>query len=62
MKAVETVRPSSRLLNDSCDFNDYVKIKLIENPETTCEYVNGMVMSAFREQDSLENPKVLVLT
>ena len=30
LKAVEQIRLSSKLLNDSMDLNDYVKIKIID--------------------------------
>ena len=44
--AVDNVRPSSRMLNDSMNFNSYIKIKIInylDNSKST--YVNGIVLS-----------------
>lgn len=45
-KAAEQVRPSSRLLNDSLDINQYIKIKIIDwRDQSKSAYVNGIVMT-----------------
>lgn len=65
-KAVEQVRPSSRLLNDSIDINQYIKIKIIDwKDQSKSAYVNGIVMSKNlsdkRMQQMLERPSILLL-
>lgn len=45
-KAVENVKPSSKLLNDQMNFNHYIKIKLINYVDNSMSsYINGIVMS-----------------
>jgi len=63
---VEQVRPSSRLLNDSIDINQYIKIKIIDwKDQSKSAYVNGIVMSKNlsdkRMQQMLERPSILLL-
>mmetsp|Transcript_25743 Transcript_25743/g.34397 ORF Transcript_25743/g.34397 Transcript_25743/m.34397 type:complete len:138 (-) Transcript_25743:4138-4551(-) len=42
--AVMTIRPSSRLLADSIDFNSFIKIVTVHHPnQEKCQYVNGFV-------------------
>lgn len=64
--AVQTIRPSSRLLNDSIDFNSFIKIITLEYPnQDKCQYVNGVVfkkdVAHRRMLTEIENPRVLVL-
>lgn len=66
VKAAERVRPSSRLLNDSMDFKQYVKIKLVEwKDNSLTKYVHGIVMSKNVSdrsmKTSIKNPTILVL-
>ena len=42
--AVMTIRPSSRLLADSIDFNSFIKIiNVHHHNQEKCQYVNGVV-------------------
>ena len=64
--AVQTIRPSSRLLNDSIDFNSFIKIITLEYPnQDKCQYVNGVVFKkdvAHRQMlTEIENPRGLIL-
>ena len=64
--AVMTIRPSSRLLNDSIDFNSFIKIVTIHhNNQEKCQYINGVVfkkdVASRRMRTSIENPKILLL-
>jgi hypothetical protein len=44
--AVDNVKPSSRLLNDTIDFNHFIKIKIINYTDNSkSAYINGIVMS-----------------
>lgn len=44
--AVDSVKPSSRLLNDPIDFNHFIKIKIINYADNSkSAYINGIVMS-----------------
>lgn len=66
VKAAERVRPSSRLLNDSMDFNNYVKIKIIEwKDNSLTKYVHGIVMSKNVSHTQMptqfKNPSIMVL-
>lgn len=66
LKAAENVRPSSRLLNDSLDINQYVKIKIIDwRDSTKSAYVNGIVMTKNladrRMQNQIQKPSILIL-
>lgn len=66
MKAVEAVKPSSRMLGDLMDINECIKIKLIDWKDSSkSAYVNGIVMSksiaSKRMQTTRINPKILLL-
>ena len=66
IKATERVWPSSKLLNDKMNFNDFVKIKVIEWKDSSMtRYVKGIVFSKTvadrRMQSDFENPKILLL-
>ena len=42
--AVMTIRPSSRMLADSIDFNSFIKIVTVQHAnQEKCQYVNGVV-------------------
>lgn len=42
IKAIRLVKPSTRLMNDTMDINDYVEIELIEHEDDSkCKYING---------------------
>ena len=65
--AVMTIKPSSRLLNDSIDFNDFIKIVTIEHiNQEMCQYVNGVVfkknVAHRRMRTSIDNPRILLLS
>ena len=65
--AVMTIKPSSRLLNDSIDFNSFIKIVTIEHiNQEKCQYVNGVAfkknVAHRRMRTSIENPRILLLT
>ena len=65
--AVLTIKPSSRLLNDSIDFNSFIKIVTIEHvDQQKCQYVNGVVfkknVAHRRMSTQIENPRILLLT
>jgi len=65
--AVSTVKPSSRLLNDSIDFNSFIKIVNIEYPnQDKCRYVNGVVfkknVAHRRMKTDVDNPRILLLS
>jgi hypothetical protein len=60
------VRPSSRLLNDSMNFNSFIKIKIINwEDNSRSAYVNGVVMSKNiadkRMKSNITNPSILLL-
>jgi len=64
--AVMTIRPSSRLLADSIDFNSFIKIVTIHHHnQEKCQYINGVVfkkdVSSRRMRTQIENPKILLL-
>ena len=66
MKAVEAVKPSSRMLGDPMDINECIKIKIIDwKDNSKSAYVNGIVMSksiaSKRMQTTRINPKILLL-
>lgn len=66
MQAVEQVKPSSRMLGDSMDINEYIKVKIIDwKDNSRCAYVNGIVMSksiaSKRMQTTIVNPRILLL-
>jgi hypothetical protein len=59
--AVDNVKPSSRLLNDPIDFNNFIKIKIINYADNSrSSYINGIVMSKNladkRMLDKIQNP------
>ena len=60
-KAVDNVKPSSRLLGDSMDFNNFIKIKIVNYADNSkSSYINGIVMSKNladkRMQKGINNP------
>lgn len=64
--AVMTIRPSSRLLADSIDFNSFIKIiNVHHHNQEKCQYVNGVVfkkdVASRRMRTQIENPKILLL-
>ena len=64
--AVQTIRPSSRLLNDSINFNSFIKIIILEYPnQDKCSYVNGVVfkkdVAHRRMLTDIDNPRILIL-
>ena len=66
--AVESVKPSSRLLGDAMNFNKYIKIKIINHIDNSRScYVKGVVLSKnladkrIMQQKGRENPKILLL-
>lgn len=66
-KAVTTVKPSSRLLNDSMDFTNFIKIKLIEwKNSQKSQYINGVVISHNvadkRMRTEIEDPRLLLIS
>lgn len=61
-----TIRPSSRLLADSINFNSFIKIVTIHHHnQEKCQYINGVVfkkdVASRRMRTQIENPKVLLL-
>ena len=66
MQAVEKVKPSSRMLGDMMDINEYIKVKVIDwRDNSKSQIFNGFVMSksiaSKRMQTTLVNPKILLL-
>ena len=66
MKAVEQVKPSSRMLGDPMDINECIKVKIIDwKDNSKSQYVNGIVMSksiaSKRMQTTRINPRILLL-
>ena len=64
--AVDNVKPSSRMLNDSMNFNSFIKIKIINwKDNTKSAYINGIVMSKNladkRMKSEIQNPLILLL-
>lgn len=64
--AVESVKPSSRLLGDDMNFNNYIKIKIINYKDNSKSvYVNGVVLSKNladkRMEHKKDNPRILLL-
>ena len=46
MQAVEKVKPSSRMLGDMMDINEYIKVKVIDwRDNSKSQIFNGFVMS-----------------
>lgn len=65
-QAVESIRPSSRILNDTMNLNDFVKIKLINwKDQSMSQYVNGVVMTKNladrRMKSQFTSPNILLL-
>ena len=61
-KAVEQVRPSTKLLDDSMNINDYVKVKCIEHENISLtKYIQGHVMTYPWEGSTCKNPTILLL-
>lgn len=65
--AVMTIKPSSQILNDSIDFNSFIKVIPIEYADQSkCQYVNGVVfkkdVANRRMRTSIEDPRVLLLS
>ena len=64
--AVEQVKPSTRMLNDLMEINEYIKIKLIDwkDQGKSC-YINGIVMSKSvvnrRMATRITDPRILLL-
>ena len=66
MKAVEQVKPSSRMLGDSMDINECIKIKIIDwKDNSRSSYINGLVMSKSiinnRMEKVIDDPRILLL-
>ena len=66
MNAVEQVRPSSRMLGDSMDINEFIKIKIIDwKDNKKSSYINGIVMSKSiinnRMAKIISDPRILLL-
>jgi 1-phosphatidylinositol-3-phosphate 5-kinase len=66
IKAVEQIKPSSKLLNDSMNLNDFVKIKLIPwKDNSRSQYINGVVITKNladrRMLSQISNPNILLL-
>ena len=64
--AVENVKPSSRLLNDPLNFNNFIKIKIINwRDNSKSAYINGIVMSKNvadkRMRGEIKEPSILLL-
>ena len=64
--AVDNVKPSSRLLNDSMNFNSFIKIKIINwKDNSKSAYINGVVMNKNladkRMLQQIDNPSILLL-
>ncbi len=62
------VRPSSKKLNDTMDFTNYVHILEIEDNnamENSAEYINGVVLNCNiadkRMRSQIEKPKILLI-
>lgn len=65
-QAVDSVKPSSRYLDDGMDFNSFVDIVILENKdEKKSQYINGCVFNknlADRQMpNTVRNPKILLL-
>ena len=56
LRAIEQIRPSSRLLNDTMNLNDFVKIKLIDwKDHSMSKYVNGVVFTKSLDDRNMKN-------
>lgn len=66
IQAVDSVKPSSRYLKDSMDFNKFVEIQLLDHSDASkSQYVNGCVvmknLADRRMPRRFENPSILLL-
>ena len=66
LKAVEQVKPSSRMLGDPMDINECIKVKIIDwKDNSRSSYINGIVMSksiaSKRMTACFVNPRILLL-
>lgn len=66
IQAVDSVKPSSRYLKDSMDFNKFVEIQLLDHCDASkSQYVNGSVvmknLADRRMPRHFENPSILLL-
>ena len=66
LRAVEKVKPSSRLRGDFMDINNYVKIKIIDWKDgSKSKYINGLVLNkniaSRRMKSVVPNPRILLL-
>lgn len=64
--AVDNVRPSSRVLNDTMNFNTFIKIKIVNYIDNSqSKYVNGIVLNNNladkRMKEKIKNPKIFLL-
>lgn len=64
--AVDNVRPSSRVLNDTMNFNTFIKIKIVNYVDNSqSKYVNGIVLNNNladkRMKEKIKNPKIFLL-
>jgi hypothetical protein len=56
LRAIEQIRPSPRLLNDTMNLNDFVKIKLIDwKDHSMRNYVNGVVFTKSLDDRNMKN-------
>ena len=65
-EAISNLRISSKLLNDSLDINNYIKIKLIEYKDNSlCKVIKGYILQTKKifnnTIDNIDNPKILLL-
>ena len=66
LQAVEEVKPSSQMLNDLMDINEFVKIKLINWPDASrSQYIHGVALNKallhIRMKQKINNPRILLL-
>ena len=66
IQAVDSVKPSSRYLKDSMDFNKFVEIQLLDHRDASkSQYVNGCVvmknLADKRMPRHFDNPSILLL-
>jgi chaperonin GroEL (HSP60 family) len=46
LRAVEHVKPSSRMLNDLMDINEWIKVKIVDWVDMSrSQYINGVVFT-----------------
>jgi len=63
---VTTVKPTSEMLNDSIDINEFVKIVTVYHPDQSkCRSVNGVIfkkdIANKHMRNKIEQPKILLL-